>query len=64
MQASNIKAIAIDGGGTSCRIAVVAENNIELVVKGAANAFSDFDGTVQTIYSGLRELSERLSIDI
>jgi len=62
--ASKITAIAVDGGGTNCRIAAIADNGCEIVVKGAANAFTDFDGTVQTITSGLHELSGNLSVSL
>ena len=46
--ASTLTAIAVDGGGTRCRIAAVTDNGCEVVIKGAANAFTDLDGTVHT----------------
>ena len=59
-----ISAIAVDGGGTHCRIAGVTESGCEVVVKGAANAFTDFDGTVKTITAGLNELGELMSVPV
>lgn len=59
-----VSAIAVDGGGTNCRIAGITETACEVVVKGAANAFTDFDGTVRTITAGLRDLAELMSVPV
>ncbi len=61
---ASIRAIAVDGGGTQCRIACVTSAGRETVIKGAANAFSDFEGTVQVINTALAELGERLAVPV
>jgi len=51
--------LAIDGGGTRCRF-VYAHGDQRVVVEGgAANAFSDFDGTVACILAGLAKLERQ-----
>lgn len=61
---TDIKAIAVDGGGTRCRIACVTLNGVSTVVVGAANAFSDFAGTVRVINEGLEELAQQLKLPV
>ncbi len=55
-------ALAIDGGGTKCRLALLSDSGYESVVSGSANACSDFDGTVRSILSGVEQLADRLSL--
>ena len=56
--------IAIDGGGTRCRVAYVAADLCEVVEGGASNACSNFDGTVQSINAALQELGQRLAMPV
>ncbi|MDV7269930.1 BadF/BadG/BcrA/BcrD ATPase family protein [Thioclava sp. A2] len=56
--------IAIDGGGTSCRIALEAQGKRHEVTLSAANVMTDFYGTVRTIITGLDLLASRLSARI
>ena len=55
------KAIAIDGGGTQCKLALVSDARYESVVSGSANACSNFEGTVQSILSGVELLASQAS---
>lgn len=57
-------AIAVDGGGTHCRIALIKDNSIDTVVSDPANVSSDFSGSVNAIVSGLIELSQRNSVSM
>lgn len=50
--------IAVDGGGTSCRIAVLRNGKRSEIRTGRANVSSDRDGAVQTIRRGLAEAAE------
>ncbi|WP_425101913.1 BadF/BadG/BcrA/BcrD ATPase family protein [Tropicibacter sp. S64] len=53
--------LAIDGGGTRCRVA--AQGDVVTVVEtGSANASTDFDGTVRQVLQGLEKLADRLSL--
>ncbi len=56
--------IAIDGGGTRCRLAVTVGGVITLVEGGTANVSSDFDGSVATIRAGLSELEKQTGHDV
>ncbi|OIQ44538.1 MAG: ATPase [Roseobacter sp. MedPE-SW] len=56
-QPSSPSVLAIDGGGTRCRIALEREDEVIRVESGAANASSNFDGTVAQIRVGLERLS-------
>lgn len=64
MTTKNYQALAVDGGGTKCRLALVSEHAIETVVSGSANACSDFDGTVCSIRSGLELLASQSSLPL
>lgn len=59
---SDIKAIAVDGGGSQCRLAWVTDDGYQSVTTGASNASSDFDATVQHICDGLRMMSADTSV--
>lgn len=53
----NMPIVAIDGGGTRCRLAVRNGASPDVIVEtGAANVSTDFDGAVLQIKNGLREL--------
>lgn len=49
--------LAIDGGGTRCRIAVETDAGVTSVEAGSANVSTDFDGGVHQIIEGLSTLS-------
>lgn len=59
---SELNALAIDGGGTRCRIAWIAENKKHVVITGASNASSDFAQAVSSINQGLGELGKKLGV--
>ncbi|MEP2718429.1 BadF/BadG/BcrA/BcrD ATPase family protein [Pseudophaeobacter sp.] len=49
--------VAVDGGGSRCRIALHQCGNITKVEVGAANVSSDFNGAIAQIRQGLTHLS-------
>ncbi|MFV0245522.1 MAG: BadF/BadG/BcrA/BcrD ATPase family protein [Qingshengfaniella sp.] len=49
--------IAVDGGGTLCRLAALSGGTRVEVTGGAANVSTDFDGAMATIRDGLARLS-------
>lgn len=52
--------VAVDGGGTRCRVAASEADARISVETGPANVSSDFDGAVREVVEGLRALAERL----
>lgn len=54
--------IGVDGGGTSCRVALVLDGQRHEVQAGAANATSDFDGTIRTIRGALDHLRDAAGV--
>lgn len=56
--------LAIDGGGTRCRIALVRGAERVQVETGPANAYSDFDGAVRSIEAALALLAERSGVSV
>lgn len=56
--------VAVDGGGTRCRLALVSGADRVSVEVGAANVSSDFQGAIAQIYSGLEMLSDRASLPL
>ncbi|AVO38588.1 BadF/BadG/BcrA/BcrD ATPase family protein [Pukyongiella litopenaei] len=48
--------IGVDGGGTSCRAALVLDGQRHEVQAGAANATTDLDGTIRTLRDALAQL--------
>lgn len=55
----HIPVLAIDGGGTRCRVALDGAERI-IVETGSANVSTDFDGAVAQLRLGLEELAARL----
>lgn len=55
-----IPVIAIDGGGTRCRVALHDGHETIVVETGSANVSSDFEGAVAQITQGLRQLAIRM----
>jgi len=51
--------IGVDGGGTSCRIALVHQGQRSEVTLGRANVSSDFDGAIRTLREGLHAVGAR-----
>ena len=56
--------LAIDGGGTHCRIAYGSCENHSLVDMGAANVSSDFEGALNTILDGVEALCAKLQMSV
>jgi glucosamine kinase len=56
--------IGIDGGGTSCRFAVLHEGRRHEVARGSANVYSDRAGAIATLSDGLAELAQVSGADL
>jgi glucosamine kinase len=56
--------LAIDGGGTRCRLACVSPDNRWMVETGSANASTDLSGAVEEIQEGLRRLADRMAVEV
>lgn len=56
--------VAIDGGGTRCRVAFDDGPRTIVVETGPANASTDFDGTVRQVTDGLTALAARVERDL
>ncbi|WP_413718726.1 BadF/BadG/BcrA/BcrD ATPase family protein [Silicimonas sp. MF1-12-2] len=54
--------IAIDGGGTRCRVACLRSGKRTLIEVSSANASTDLAGTIEQVNKGLALLAERLSL--
>lgn len=52
--------IAMDGGGSRCRIALKSAHDLVRVEVGAANVHSDFDGAIAEIRHGLETVATEL----
>ena len=52
--------IAVDGGGTRCRLAARAGDDVTAIETGPANASTDFDQAVRQIAEGLEALAARI----
>ncbi|MEM1078877.1 MAG: BadF/BadG/BcrA/BcrD ATPase family protein [Pseudomonadota bacterium] len=63
MRSGITKVLAIDGGGTRCRVALDTDGTVTTVETGSANVSTDFTGGVAQILAGLRALSEMLDVD-
>ncbi|WP_299604950.1 BadF/BadG/BcrA/BcrD ATPase family protein [uncultured Tateyamaria sp.] len=53
--------IAIDGGGTRCRMNAFERGDVVSVETGSANVSTDFDRAVREVVRGLQYLAERMS---
>jgi len=62
--APDANVLAIDGGGTHCRIAYGSCENHSLVDMGAANVSSDFEGALNTILGGVEALCAKLQMPV
>ncbi|MEX0350657.1 MAG: BadF/BadG/BcrA/BcrD ATPase family protein [Paracoccaceae bacterium] len=56
--------LAIDGGGTRCRIAFVRGDDRQVIEVGSANVSTDFDSAVHRLQEGLQTLSRRIGVDL
>ena len=54
--------IAIDGGGTQCRLALDDGKSIVAAETGSANVSTDFEGALSEISAGLDSLAERAGL--
>ena len=54
--------VGIDGGGTSCRIALKWRGRRTEVVLGSANVTTDFRGAVQLIRKGLKDVAAKAGL--
>jgi glucosamine kinase len=59
----DIRVVAIDGGGTRCRIAVQRGDAVSSIETGSANVSTDFEGAVQEVLAGLLALCDREGLD-
>ena len=55
--------LAIDGGGTRCRLAVQCGEAITSVETGSANISTDFEGAVRQVLEGLTALTAKTALD-
>ena len=61
MNESRISAVlAVDGGGTRCRVACEIDGSVRCVETGAANVSTDFDGALVAIRAGFGDLSRQI----
>lgn len=58
----NVPILAIDGGGTRCRIAYCDAHSCEVMEAGSANAMTDLKGTVASIMSALASLGAKTGL--
>ncbi len=56
-ESSQAAVVAVDGGGTHCRIACRRGGATHVVETGSANVTTDFDGAVREITEGVRRLA-------
>jgi glucosamine kinase len=56
--------IGIDGGGTSCRFALLHAGQRHEVTRGPANVYSDRPGALATLRDGLAELAQLSGADL
>ncbi|MCK0150072.1 ATPase [Marivita sp. S6314] len=60
----NTLVVAIDGGGTRCRVGAFDGHRVVSVETGSANASTDLEGSVSQIKRGLGELATRLACSV
>lgn len=59
---ADISVLAIDGGGTRCRFALVRGADRLIIEAGSANASTDFDSAVRCLQEGIQILVQRADI--
>lgn len=58
----NLPVIAVDGGGTRCRLALRAHGKDVTIEVGAANVTTDFEAALEQIRGGLTKLASRAGV--
>ncbi|WP_170325864.1 BadF/BadG/BcrA/BcrD ATPase family protein [Ruegeria arenilitoris] len=61
-ESRNSAVLAVDGGGTRCRVACEINGVTHCVETGAANVSTDFDGALDQIRTGLDALSRQVEV--
>ena len=56
--------IGVDGGGTSCRIALIWNGSRADVVTGSANVTTDAKGAVRTILTGIEVVATKVGVQL
>ena len=59
---AHFSALAVDAGGTRCRIAVATGEGVVSLEAGSANVSTDFDGAIAEIRGALAALAGRLQV--
>lgn len=59
MDSPDTRVLAIDGGGTRCRVALFDGRDAVMVETGSANVATDFDGGIREILEGIDALARR-----
>ena len=54
--------LAIDGGGTRCRVAFCNGLDVTVVERGSANVSTDFDAAMREVEVGVSDLAERCTV--
>ena len=57
-------ALAVDGGGTHCRIAAQSDGTLSFVETGSANISTDFNGAVSQVLDGLKDIAAKTAINM
>ncbi len=60
--ANKTPVLAIDGGGTRCRVASADSDGVISVETRSANVSTDFDGSVREILDGILRLGEQIGV--
>lgn len=63
-ESRNNVVLAVDGGGTRCRVACEVDGIVHCAETGAANVSSDFDGALTQIRAGMMEISRTVGIAV
>lgn len=58
----NSAVLAVDGGGTRCRVACEVSGIIQSVETGAANVSTDFDASIRQIQAGFAQMAQMLGV--
>ncbi|MCG7519326.1 BadF/BadG/BcrA/BcrD ATPase family protein [Ruegeria sp. Ofav3-42] len=59
----NSAVLAVDGGGTRCRVACEASGIVQSVETGAANVSTDFDASIRQIQAGFAQMAQMLGVE-
>lgn len=64
LESLHTRVLAVDGGGTRCRIAVGDGDGMTVVETGSANVSTDIQGSLRQIFAGFEALSARTGEDL